>query len=221
MPLKLLLVDDHSLFVAGMRHVLGQLDADLQLLETNDGAGAMRLAAEHPDLDLVLLDLQLAGHSGLDVLRAMSRDLPAVPVVVVSASEDPDDVRRALDGGALGYVPKSSTAPVMLSALRLVLAGGVYFPPDLVDAAAPQPPAPAGPDQTPTAESIGLTSRQLEVLSYVVAGCSNKEIARRFDLSVGTVKAHVSAILRTLGAKNRTEAARRVNELNIQLPPGP
>jgi DNA-binding NarL/FixJ family response regulator len=177
------------------------------------------LSAQHPP-DLLLLDLFMPGNDDFALLSALCREDPDLPVVVLSGSTDPTHMRRALDLGASGYITKSSTADVMLSALRLILAGGIYVPPDMLRetsaaserSAVVQPPAHATPDQ-PTGTS--LTGRQLDVLICLADGKSNKQIARELDLSENTVKIHVAAILRALGVTNRTQAAVAAKNLGL------
>jgi DNA-binding NarL/FixJ family response regulator len=199
---KILVADDHALFRDGLRYVLARLDDDVEFLEAKNCAEALALVGSRSDLDLVLLDLAMPGMDGLAGLRALRARGPAVPVVILSASEEPADVRRALDGGAMGFIPKSSTSSVMLSALRLVLSGGVYLPPAFLERnhGGKMPIAPS------SVEALGLTSRQHDVLRLLGQGQSNKEIARVLGLAEGTVKLHISAILRVLGVHNRTGA---------------
>ena len=163
----------------------------------------MSIAAAHPDIDAVLLDLLMPGVNGMSALAAFRTLHPALPVLVVSASEDAAHVRGALATGASGYVPKSAASKTMLAALRLVLAGEVYVPSLMLNGAEPSP-EPAGPR--------GLTLRQSDVLRLLVQGRSNKEIGRALDLSVKTVKAHVTAVFRRLEVANRTEAALRARQ---------
>ncbi len=198
--MKILVADDHALFRDGLRHVLARLGEEVTVLEARDGPEAQALAAAHPDLDLVLLDLAMPGADGLDGLRALRARSPSVPVVILSASEHPRDVRAALEAGAAGFIPKSSTSAVMLSAVRLVFEGGVYVPPAMLG----EVPARGRPSRAGTA--LGLTPRQREVLALLAEGKSNKEIGQALGLAEGTVKLHVSAILRLLGAENRTQA---------------
>jgi DNA-binding NarL/FixJ family response regulator len=196
---KILLADDHALFRAGLRHVLGQLADDIEIVEASDCAAALDAVESHPDIGLVLLDLAMPG-DGFAALDTLSRQHATLPIVVLSGSENRVDMQRALEDGAMGFIPKSSTAAVMLSALRLVLAGGVYVPPALVQPGAPQPaeaPVPPPP----------LTRRQLDVLARVIDGKPNKVIAAELGLTEATVKAHVTAVFKTLGVNNRTQAA--------------
>jgi DNA-binding NarL/FixJ family response regulator len=152
----------------------------------------------------VFLDLQMPGTDGMSAVPEFGRRRPELPVIVLSSSEDPQDVRRALGLGALGYVPKSALPQTLLSALRLVLAGDVYVPPLMLDAttrgAPPEPASDAG-------RQGALTDRQLEVLRLLSDGLSNKEIGRVLNLSDKTVKAHITVIFKALDVVNRTQAA--------------
>jgi DNA-binding NarL/FixJ family response regulator len=205
--MKILLCDDHALFREGLAHVLAGMDDDLAVLEAGDLDEALRVIGEHDDLDLVLLDLGLPGARGLGALRTLRERCPTVSVAVVSASDDASLVRGALAAGASGFVPKSSTGPVLRSALRLILAGGVYVPEQALDAL-PSRRA-AGSHAHPLAE---LTPRQREVADLVARGLTNKEICSALGIAEGTVKAHVAALLETLGVSNRTEAAAVLRE---------
>jgi DNA-binding NarL/FixJ family response regulator len=141
--MRVLLCDDHALFRDGLELVLDQIEGDLELVGVGDAEAALlRVREEANELDLVLLDIALPGMNGFDALSCLRREHPEVPVVVLSASERPEDVRRALDGGAAGFIPKSTRGPVLVGALRLVLSGGVYVPPLMLDAADPAPPQP-------------------------------------------------------------------------------
>lgn len=206
--MRFLVVDDHPMVRDALGAVVRGLRDDAEVLEAADAAEAMAALARGPDIDLVLLDLQLPDADGLDVLASLRRDRPATAVVVLSGTRDPDIVRRALAGGAVGYIPKTETRDVMASALALVLAGGVYVPPVALGAiggaAAPAPVAAAA--AAPTPASLGLTGRQLDVLALMMRGHSNKLICRELGLAEPTVKNHVTAILRALDARSRTEA---------------
>jgi DNA-binding NarL/FixJ family response regulator len=144
--------------------------------------------------------------------------VPAVPVVVLSASEDPADMTRAIDSGAMGFIPKSQSSQVMIGALRLVLAGGVYLPPEAIRRAAPGSPSTAQPSRPTSWRDIGLTERQAEVLALLVQGKPNKLICRDLDLAEGTVKIHITAILKALKVTNRTQAVIEVSRLGLRLP---
>lgn len=201
--MKILLADDHALFREGLRYVLAGLAEDVEVFEVKDGSEALAFIAAGRELDLVLLDLAMPGMDGFAGLRAVRARLPSVPIVILAASENSADIRAALNGGAMGFIPKSSTATVMLSALRLVLSGSVYLPPVFLQ----RSPARGGSGQVPsTLEALHLTARQQDVLRLLSRGQSNKEIARTLGLVEGTVKLHISAILKAFGVDNRTQA---------------
>jgi DNA-binding NarL/FixJ family response regulator len=199
---KILIADDHTLFRDGLRYVLAQLDEGVEILEAKDCTEALALVSSRPDLELVLLDLAMPGMDGLAGLRVLRARRPSVPVVILSASEEPADVRHALDAGAMGFIPKASGSAVMLGALRLVLSGGVYLPPAYLE----RSQSGRTPITASSADTLGLTPRQHDVLRLLGRGQSNKEIARVLGLAEGTVKLHISAILRALDVPNRTSA---------------
>ena len=204
--MKILLADDHTLFREGMRHVLVQLADEAEIVEAGNCAQTLQAVEDNVDISLVLLDLHMPGRDGFAALDTLSRRYSALPIVVLSGSENHADMRRALDNGAMGFIPKSATAPVMLSALRLVLAGGVYVPPALLQPGANNVSAQA------------LTPRQIEVLTRVIEGKPNKIIAAELDLAAATVKAHVTAVFKALDVTNRTQAARAAERLGLNLP---
>ncbi len=216
--MKILVVDDHALIREGMRMVLQQLDASIEVLEAGTCADAIAAADEHEDLDLILLDILLPGTSGLDALASFRERHARIPVVVVSASESRDDVVRAIEGGAMGFIPKSEPSRAMLGALRLVLAGGVYLPPELLGRGDSRPArdAPSSSTEAVLAD-LGLTPRQREVLALLVQGKPNKLICRELGIAEGTAKVHVTAILNALGVSNRLNAVIAVSRLGLKL----
>jgi DNA-binding NarL/FixJ family response regulator len=216
--MKILVVDDHLLIREALRGVLKELRSDAAVLESADSGQAMQLIAEHADIGLILLDLNLPDRDGLSMLAELRERYPATSVVVLSAQQDRGSVVKALDLGALGFIPKSAQREVMVAALELVFAGGIYIPPEILSRqepvlsqSAPQPPGPP--------RDLGLTERQLEVLALMMRGKSNKAISRVLDLAEPTVKNHITAILRTLKVTNRTEAVISVIESGWELPP--
>ena len=207
--MKVLIVDDHALIREAMRGVIVELQGDAVVLEAGSSSQAMTLIQQHPDLALVLLDLGLPDRNGLEVLADLHENHPAMSVVMLSAFSDRENVVKALDGGALGFIPKAGSREVLVSALRLILAGGVYIPPDIL-VSTPTPAAPAGRpgpvEKRLSPAELGLTERQVDVLALMMQGKSNKLICRALDLAEPTVKNHVSAILKALEVTNRTEA---------------
>jgi len=215
MPLKVLVIDDHPLVQEGVAAALEALGHDVDVIAAADSEQGLAAAAANPDIDLVLLDLALPGMSGLGVISALHQRSPSLPVVVLSAMEDPENIRNAISAGAMGFVPKSAQTRVLIEALQQVLEGNVSVPG--TRGAATNLSAGAG-----AAGSAGggtepdvalLTLRQLEVLSRLCQGKTNKQIATELGLSEKTVKAHVTAIFKVLGVVNRTQAvlaARRI-----------
>jgi DNA-binding NarL/FixJ family response regulator len=198
--MKILVVDDHVLIREALRGLFRELRPEAIVLEAADAARAVALLAEQPDIALILLDLSLPDRDGLGLLAELRARHPAISVVVLSGFADRANVMRALDQGALGFIPKSAGREVMMSALSLVFSGGVYIPPEILASKSP-----AAKPQLP-ASDLGLTGRQGDVLALMMQGKSNKAICRRLDLAEATVKNHVTAILKALGGSNRTEA---------------
>jgi DNA-binding NarL/FixJ family response regulator len=214
---KILVADDHALIREAFRHLLTGLVGGATVLEAGDCESACQLIEQHPDLDLVLLDLRLPAMGGMAMLEALRANHPTLPVVVVSALEDPGTVRSAIARGAMGYIPKSSSNEVMLNALRLVLSGGRYLPPEILTGPGDATPPPSSMDQ------VHLTERQKEVLALMAQGKSNKLICRELGLAEATVKIHVTAILRALKVTSRAQAIVAVNQLGLmpaQVAPG-
>lgn len=207
--MKALLVDDHALIRDALRAVLVELKPDVSIEEASNGESALRLAEEHSDLALVLLDLNLPDGDGLALLDRLRGLRPNAAVVILSAFNDREHVVKALRAGASGFIPKSAKREVMLSALNLVFSGGIYIPPEVlpldIDAQLPTAHS-VKPGRPASAVDVGLTERQLEVLALMMQGKSNKAICRALDLAEPTVKNHITSILRALKATNRTEA---------------
>ncbi len=201
--MKIILADDHALFREGARHLLQQLSGeDIQVLEAATCQEAIAHADQHEDVDLALLDLHMPGVTGVECVVHFQAAHPEVPVVVLSGSESRPNVQAVLDVGALGYIPKSSSSQVMLSAIRLVLSGGIYLPPLVMDQELSIVPQVALRGQLPCC----LTERQMDVLKLLAAGKPNKLIARELGLGEGTIKVHLAGIFRALEVNNRTEA---------------
>jgi DNA-binding NarL/FixJ family response regulator len=216
---KVLVADDHAIFRQGLRVVLGDLAAAVEIVEAADFGEALAIAKDAQDLSLLLVDLRMPQMDGFAGLRALRRRLPRTPIMVLSASEEAADLFGALESGASGYLPKSASADVILDALRLVLAGGVYVPRALVSG--------GGKPLAPTDQGLGgsqrdrvLTPRQQEVLALIADGHSNKEIAHRLGTSEGTVKAHITAIMRALGVRNRIQLLLAAEQRGIRPRPG-
>jgi DNA-binding NarL/FixJ family response regulator len=212
----LLIADDHPLFRAALRGAAAEAVSDLLVHEADSLDGVLAVLEAEPDIDLVLLDLHMPGNHGLAGLAAVRAQYPGVAVVVVSANEDPRVVRRALDHGAAGYLPKSSSLEDLREAIRAVLACEQWLPPALRAAVARTQSASRDADLA--ARLASLSPQQFRVLTLVAQGLLNKQIADRLDVQERTVKAHLSAIFERLGVRNRTQASVVLRELELSDP---
>ena len=210
--MKLLIVDDHAILREGLVALLQQFEQGADVLQASDTVEGLRLAEAHPDLDAVFLDLNMPDQSGMEVIPVFAKRCPQLPVIVLSSSEDPSDVRLALKLGAFGYVPKSASPRNILSALRLVLSGEIYIPPLMLDLG---PVVTDGSSRVASEAGERLTERQTEVLRQLCRGLSNKEISRALDLSEKTTKSHITAIFKALSVVNRTQAASAARRAGI------
>jgi len=236
--MKVLLVDDHPLILSAMQAVIHGVGSHITVVGVESAAAARAAMRADGDFDLVLLDLSLGDADGFDVLVEFRSTYPAVPVVVASASERTSDVIRAIDSGAMGFIPKSTSNAELQHALGLVMEGSMYVPPSMLglvfqrpsqdgdtvpdvmrvggppEGALTQSAALAEPHpKPPTLDDVGLTPRQTEVLGLLLQGLPNKLIARQLNLSVETVKDHVAAVLRALGVSSRTQAVLAVSQM--------
>lgn len=232
--MKVLLIDDHPLILAALQTVIQGLGDDVTVVGAGSAKAARQTLADDHDFDLVLLDLQLGDADGFDVLTEFRSAYPSLPVVVVSASDRVSDVIRAIDLGAMGFVPKRASNELLFDALRVVMSGGIYVPPMTLGAERPgmarsdSDTIPAvmhrvgsmagatGFQQQPSISSLGLTPRQTDVLALLLQGKPNKMIAREMNLSVETIKDHVAAVLRVLGVSSRTQAVLAVGQMTQQ-----
>lgn len=212
----LLIADDHPLFRAALRGAAADAVAELQVREADSLQGVLAALEDESGIDLVLLDLHMPGNHGLAGLAAIRAQHPGVAVVVVSANEDPQVVRRALDHGAAGYLPKSSGLEELHEAIRSVLACEQWLPAALrATVARAQSSA---HDADLAARLASLSPQQFRVLTLVAEGLLNKQIADRLDVQERTVKAHLSAIFDRLGVRNRTQAGVVLRELELSDP---
>ena len=209
--MKTLLADDHPLMREGIRQVLTQLEPALEIVDAHDYPSLFSQTRTHPDLDLALVDLNMPGFVGMQGITLFRSEFPDIPLVVLSASESPHDIRNALEAGALGYIPKAASTEVMLAALRQVLAGDIYVPACLDDSHGGLHVV--APDDFKALQNSGLTARQFEVARLLVQGFSNKNIGGMLVMSEGTVKVHVAAIFRAFNVSNRTEAVLEIQRL--------
>ncbi len=226
--MKVLLIDDHPLILTALQGVIQGIGNHVSVVGVAGARSAREALAADPNFDLVLLDLRLGDADGFELLVELRNGWPAIPVVVVSASDHSADVIRAIDLGAMGFVPKRASNETLTEALQVVMSGGIYVPPMTmgVDGGGgaekrdgmPQVATHGQPgglaSMRPNAlASVKLTPRQLDVLGLLLRGLSNKLIARELNLSVETVKDHVAAVLRALNVNSRTQAVLAVSQM--------
>jgi DNA-binding NarL/FixJ family response regulator len=200
---KILIIDDHALFRAGLRMLLSTIGQNVACLEAGTIADALALITQHSDLQLCLLDLTLKNEQAIGAIKGIKEIAPQVAVVVVSGSDDNDTISSCIDAGAMSFISKSATPDVLKQALGHILKGAVYLP-DQINSAM---------DRTPLSP---LTPRQQQVLQALSRGLPNKLIARELSLSENTVKEHIAAVFAALGVRNRTEAVIKASRLQLQ-----
>jgi DNA-binding NarL/FixJ family response regulator len=231
--MKVLLIDDHPLILSALQSVIQGMGDHVTVVGVGSARAARDALKRDPDFDLVLLDLQLGDADGFEVLKEFRSTYPALPVVVVSASDRASDVIRTVDMGAMGFVPKRSSNETLKEALRMVMNGGIFVPQMTMGSGGATEQAEgdtvpsvlrtmrenaedSGYQTQPRLEDIGLTPRQTDVLALLLQGQPNKLIARELGLSVETVKDHVAAVLRALNVSSRTQAVLAVSQMSQQ-----
>ena len=202
----ILVVDDHELFRAGLQHLLQDLERDVTVIHASNASDATRCLEQTTDIDLLILDLALPGKNGLEFLKDVVSDYPLVPPIILSSSQSKQDMQQCMDCGAMGYIHKGSSTELMIQAIKVVLAGGLYFPVQLGSSFRAK---------QRKSEIHGLTPRHIEVLEFVELGLSNKDIARRLHVAESTIKMHVSAIFKALEVTNRVQASKKAKLLGI------
>ena len=214
--MKVLVVDDHQLFLDGLRHTLTQLDEDTEIVAVSSANGAISSLDKDARFDLILLDLSMPGMDGPTFLQGLAERGLLIPTVIVSAEENPRRIQQVLQQGALGFIPKSHSAEQMLAAINSVFAGNIYLPVDIARSLnrleRQQSHLDCG-DSTPT--DIGITKRQQTVLELMAKGYSNKKIATTLYVSEHTVKSHVSVLFEILARSNRTECVLEAMRLGL------
>lgn len=212
MTRTIVIADDHPLFRGALRQALDGMEDDLKIVEAGDFKTARTAATDHPDADLMLLDLTMPGVSGLSGLIALRSEFIGLPVVIVSASDDPVTIRRAIDLGASGFISKSASIDGIRDGIRTVLDGEIWTPQD----------ADLGPEQDPEMADLinrlqTLTPQQSRVLGMLGEGLLNKQIAYELGVSEATIKAHVSAVLQKLAVDSRTQAVIQLSKIGAEM----
>src|SRR6478672_3069679 len=216
--MKVLIVDDHALIREALYAVLRQLKREAVIFEASSSRQAVDIVKEHPDISLILLDINLPDRDGFSVLRELRDSYPTIAIIILSSSNDQDTVKRAFKLGALGFIPKTTEREVMLNAIKLVFAGGIYIPPEILE----ETTSPRLTNELATRDSlkgIGLTDRQIEVVALLMKGKSNKVIAKTLNMAMPTVKNHITVVLKALSVTSRTEAVIKVGKMGWELLP--
>jgi DNA-binding NarL/FixJ family response regulator len=198
--------------------VLKQLKREAVIFEASSGHQAVHIVEEHPDISLILLDINLPDRDGFSVLRELRDRYATIAVIILSSSNDQDTVKRAFKLGALGFITKTTEREVMLNAIELVFSGGIYIPSEILQETA-SPRLTNKPATRDSPNGLGLTDRQIEVLALLVKGKSNKIIARTLNMAVPTVKNHITVVLKALNVTSRTEAIIKAGEMGWELSP--
>lgn len=212
--MHVLLIDDHALFREGLRFILCDQFGSIPILQASNCEEAAEFANAEAPVNVILLDMQLSGVSDIGALKMIRAMFADARVVIVSAYCTPEGVRAAIDNGAMGYIPKSSSPTLLKSALGVVMAGGVYLPAEVMLAARA-----SGEDGGSLQRDVlaRLTDRQRDVLRLLVVGATNKRIARALDIGEATVKTHLLTVFRVFNARTRSEVVYAVGRLGITL----
>lgn len=214
--MKILVADDHALFRDGMRYVLQQFGNEVDVVEASNFPDALRRTESDPQFDLVLMDLSMPGSEGATSVRQFHHRYPGIPIVVISGLDHRDEIERVMESGAVGFISKTTPSKVMLNALRLMLDGGIYLPPQLLQVALPSDlPAGSASGTRKQTNAHGLSARQNEALALLGRGLSNKEIAKIMGLAEGTVKIHIAAVYQVLHISSRFEAIRMAERMGL------
>lgn len=203
--LRVIVADEHPLIRIGLSEFLTRLSDQVEIVEAKSLEDALS-ALEQGEFNLIITDLVVQPMRGFEGLRQIHQKAPDVPVVVLSVKDSAHDVRSAIEAGAMGFIPKTSSAEVMVNALKLVLSGGVYLPPNLLRSEPGRSVSSISEAGGGDAALAHLTPRQREVLALLAQGKTNKQIANELGLAAGTVKVHMSRILKALNVNNRTQA---------------
>lgn len=219
--MKILIADDHELFLKGLEFILQDFDSAVELIKAKSYTDIFKIIAQDQNFDLVLTDLAMPGAQWLEALQKIHQTIPETPIIILSAVFDKEIVQKTIELGAAGYIPKTSSNAVIISAVNLVLSGGVYIPKELLQDTLQNDfnmlkEIENIPDNQDISEKAKiLTPRQIDVLRLIAQGKSNKQIAFDLGLSEGTVKLHITAILKLLNVYNRTGAVAAATHLGL------
>lgn len=219
--MKVLLVDDHALMREGLALLFEERFPGVELVSASDLALAKAALADHGDIELVVLDLGLPDVNGFDGLRTLRKSAREIPIVLMSGDDRPETILSAMDHGASGFIPKTSRGGAIEQALRIVLDGGIYLPPELRRSVAQAPAVGSRVSavelQEMLVESLGLSPRQVDVLRLLVLGHSTKAISRELGVAESTIKTHLIGLFRKLDVNSRTQAIITATRLGFRF----
>lgn len=215
--MKILIADDHVIFRNGLKLALETDDPTVAFDEAGDFEALLQRLAQDDPPDIIILDLNMPGLTRATGIMTIRGRAPLARILILSASEEAEDVFQSLSAGAAGYVAKSADIKSLIGAIRTVRSGGVHVPRELLVGAMPLPGSMPSPAE---AEQIRLTQRQSEVLRLAAEGHANKEIAYRLGMGEGTVKSHLASVMRTLSVRNRVQMLREAERLGLIRQPG-
>lgn len=216
--MKILIIDDHLLVIEGISLFLSNYDENTTIFSATNYHEAMTIMMQHPDLDLILLDFVMPGIDGNVFIQEIRASVPATPIVVLSGYDDVEIIQQAIQHGAKGFIPKSSTRDVIISAIRLVFSGGIYLPQEVLERGGvdlPQTNNAMMDNHQRLCDHTYLTKRQHEILLLISKGRTNKEIANRLGLTEATIRTHTAHIFKKLNVRNRTEASQAAAKLGL------
>lgn len=214
-PLRALIVDDHPIIVSALVASLNSLGTFTAIDQETSLADALECLAGDVLYDIVILDLNLGDANGAETIVRVREQYPDLPLVIFSADESRETIVAAFEQGVHGYVPKSYSMPQFLNAIRTVLAGSVFVPPELVALMGFKLPSPELQPKAPSGPALNLSPRQAQVFEYLLQGLPNKVIASRLGMAEGTVKTHLNTIYRLLGVNSRTQVILKARELGV------
>ena len=216
--MKIIVVDDHPLFIDGLRQVLYRLHPQATVEQVYDVESALLSIEQEPDYDLALVDLTMPGLDGLDMLMLLAERKICLPTVLISAQENPKVIAQAIELGALGFIPKTYAADELLDAIRQVLNGDLFVPPRLSDQVKRlQRMGSHSRSVIEVGNDFGITPSQLRVLQLLAKGFSNRKIATALSLSEHTIKSHLKALFPILGADNRMDCVKKANDSGLLI----
>lgn len=213
--MNILIADDHTFIRSGLNDNLKQILPDAVIFNAESATQVLQLLTQKVEIELAIVDLFMPDMDGFVFLRKLCNDHPQLPVIVISATDNPEHIRKTLDLGAMGFIPKSASTNQFNNVVNIVLAGGTYIPEELIAHTAPLTPDSINGNTNAPELKRQLTGRQMEILVKLGEGKSNKQIARELELAENTVKVHVSGLLKILELDNRTQAGVVAEKLNL------